>query len=188
MLEDINNRRAGQGLAPVDKLTIQVGPEGCYAQHTNLLRMLRKHSPDCCHDACCLCRAFCALSWKLSAHTPARLQCSPVPFACCACVQLLKENLVGQELDGRPWAPGNKTKDILIADYRCGTCPGRCPALGPLVSLHAQGVWQSMQVSARSAASVPALPCTNCPGWISKAWLSSCTFPCYPLQARAAAV
>jgi len=33
-------------------------------------------------------------------------------------MQLLKENLVGQELDGRPWAPGNKTKDILIADYR----------------------------------------------------------------------
>jgi hypothetical protein len=33
-------------------------------------------------------------------------------------LQLLKENLVGQELDGRPWAPGNKTKDILIADYR----------------------------------------------------------------------
>ena len=35
-------------------------------------------------------------------------------------MQLLKENLVGQELDGKPWAPGNKTKDILIADYRCG--------------------------------------------------------------------
>jgi hypothetical protein len=33
-------------------------------------------------------------------------------------MQLLRENLVGQELDGKPWAPGNKTKDILIADYR----------------------------------------------------------------------
>lgn len=29
VLEDINNRRAGQGMAPVDKLTIQVGQQGC---------------------------------------------------------------------------------------------------------------------------------------------------------------
>lgn len=45
-----------------------------------------------------------------------------VRLMCCVCLcphtQLLKENLVGQELDGKPWAPGNKTKDILIADYR----------------------------------------------------------------------
>lgn len=46
-----------------------------------------------------------------------------LPLCVClflVCAQLLKENLVGQELDGKPWAPGNKTKDILIADYRCG--------------------------------------------------------------------
>lgn len=30
VLEDINNRRAGQGLAPVDKLTIQVS---CVSSH-----------------------------------------------------------------------------------------------------------------------------------------------------------
>jgi hypothetical protein len=56
---------------------------------------------------------------------------------CCrfVCVQLLKENLVGQELDGKPWAPGNKTKDILIADYRYDTGLLMHPAFLPPTQL-----------------------------------------------------
>ncbi|KAF8064520.1 KIN4A [Scenedesmus sp. PABB004] len=33
-------------------------------------------------------------------------------------IRLLKEAMTGQEVDGRPWAAGAKTKDNLIADYR----------------------------------------------------------------------
>jgi hypothetical protein len=38
---------------------------------------------------------------------------------CCWCLlQLLKEAMTGQEIDGRIWTAGAKTKDNLIADYR----------------------------------------------------------------------
>jgi hypothetical protein len=33
-------------------------------------------------------------------------------------LQLLKEAMTGQEIDGRIWTAGAKTKDNLIADYR----------------------------------------------------------------------
>jgi hypothetical protein len=48
-------------------------------------------------------------------------------FGALLLLQLLKEAMTGQEIDGRIWTAGAKTKDNLIADYRYAKllCCGR---------------------------------------------------------------
>jgi hypothetical protein len=74
-------------------------------------------------------------------------------------LQLLKDMMTGHVIDGKMWVPGNKTKDNLIADYRCKMCctpeKHKCCLLVSVTQLH-------VTTRHRTGTCSPGLPCTRC--------------------------
>ena len=96
-------------------------------------------------------------------------------------VQLLKTHLRGKLIRGQEWKAGNKKKDDLVSDYRCGLCH---VALRPTVVFSALVCWLAMvcwcvircallQLESATACAMSAQPATPLP--VSA--LPSCSAP-----------